>query len=44
VTLHRKGNEALGIWELDRKMKCLQQILADVQEKIIEGTTVKLPF
>lgn len=44
VAWHREWNKTLGIWELDREMKLLQQTLADVQEQIIEGTTVKLPF
>jgi hypothetical protein len=44
VAWHRDWNESLGIWELDREMKALQQTLAAVQEQIIEGCTVKLPF
>ena len=44
VAWHREWNEGLGIWELDREMKDLQQTLAAVQEEIIEGRTVKLPF
>ncbi len=44
VTWHRQWNEGLGIWELDREMKALQQTLNAVQEKIIEGKTVQLPF
>ena len=35
---------SLGIWELDREMKALQQTLSDVQETIIEGKIVALPF
>jgi hypothetical protein len=41
---HREWNQDLGIWELDREMKALQMTLTAVQEKIIEGQTVKLPF
>lgn len=44
VTWHREWNGGLGIWELDREMKELQQTLAAVQEMIIEGKTIKLPF
>ena len=44
VAWHREWNERLGIWELDREMKALQQTLTKVQEEIIEGKTVKLPF
>jgi len=44
VAWHREWNEGLGIWELDKEMKALQQTLAAVQEEIIEGRTVKLPF
>jgi type I restriction enzyme S subunit len=29
---HRKWNQSMGIWELDREMKALQQTLAAVQE------------
>ena len=44
VEWHRDWNKELGIWELDREMKSLQKILADVQEQIIEGRSVRLPF
>lgn len=44
VAWHRKWNDDLGIWELDREMKALQQTLAAVQEEIIEGRAVQLPF
>jgi len=44
VTWHRQWNEDLGIWELDREMKVLQQTLNAVQGKIIEGKSVQLPF
>lgn len=44
VGWHREWNESLGIWELDRELKALQRVLADVQEQIIEGRTVKPPF
>lgn len=44
VAWHREWNESLGIWELDREMKALQQTLATVQEEIIEGRSVKIPL
>ena len=44
VAWHRVWNESLGIWDLDREMKTLQRTLAAVQEKIIEGQTVKIPL
>lgn len=44
VAWHREWNESLGIWELDREMKALQQTLIAVQEEIIEGRTVKIPL
>jgi type I restriction enzyme S subunit len=44
VDWHRRWNENLGIWELDREMKNLQRTLADVQERIIEGKTVEIPL
>lgn len=44
VAWHREWNESLGIWELDREMKTLQQTLAAVQEEIIEGRAVKIPL
>jgi hypothetical protein len=44
VDWHRQWNEVLGVWELDRKMKILQQTLSAVQDKIIEGQAVQLPF
>ena len=44
VAWHREWNESLGIWELDREMKVLQQTLAAVQEEIIEGQSVKIPL
>lgn len=44
VEWHREWNKSLGIWELDKEMKILQQTLNDVQEKIIEGKKVNLPF
>lgn len=43
VSWHRKWNQELGIWELDREMKALQRTLHDVQNKIIEGSDVVLP-
>ena len=44
VAWHREWNEQLGIWELDRELKALQRILRDVQEQIIEGHPVDLPW
>ncbi len=44
VEWHRRWNTNLGIWELDREMKALQATLTNVQEQIIEGKTVKIPF
>jgi hypothetical protein len=44
IEWHQEWNEGLGIWELDREMKQLQATLAEVQEQIIAGRTVKLPF
>lgn len=44
VAWHDEWNESLGIWELDHEMKVLQQTLAAVQEKIIEGQPIQLPF
>jgi hypothetical protein len=44
VAWHREWNEDLGICELDREMKKLQATVAEVQEQIIEGRAVKLPY
>ena len=44
VAWHREWNKTLGIWELDREMKQLQKTLSDVQEQVIEGKSVALPF
>lgn len=41
---HRRWNNMLGVWELDREMKVLQKTLIEVQEKIIKGETVQVPF
>jgi type I restriction enzyme S subunit len=41
---HRRWNTDLGIWELDREMKVLQKVLLKVQDQIIEGKTINLPF
>lgn len=41
---HREWNKSLGIWELDREMKSLQQALIAVQQEIIEGRTVTCPL
>jgi len=44
VDWHRRWNTDLGIWELDREMKVLQKVLLKVQDQIIEGKTINLPF
>jgi hypothetical protein len=44
VAWHREWNEDLGIWELDRELKTLKRTLSEVQERIIEGRTVRVPF
>ena len=44
VEWHKKWNKNLGIWELDREMKTLQQILLAVQEDIINGNSVNIPI
>jgi len=44
VIWHREWNEGLGISELDRELKALQRTLTSVQEQIVEGHSVKLPF
>jgi hypothetical protein len=44
VAWHEEWNENLGIWELDREMKILSRILIDLQEQIISGSAVALPF
>ncbi|MGZ8921266.1 MAG: hypothetical protein ACXW3L_09800 [Limisphaerales bacterium] len=41
---YAERNRTLGIWDLDREMKELQTILLNVQEAIIEGRKVDLPF
>jgi hypothetical protein len=41
---HRKWNESLGIWELDREMKALRRALSDVQDQIIQGAPVNIPL
>lgn len=44
VAWHREWNADLGIWELDRELKVLQRALSAVQEEIIGGRPVPLPF
>ncbi|MEJ7632282.1 MAG: hypothetical protein WKF28_07220 [Rubrobacteraceae bacterium] len=44
VDWHRQWNTNLSIWELDHEMKILQQLLADVQERIIQGQEVRVPL
>lgn len=44
VGWHREWNAALGVWELDRELKVLQQKLAEVQDAIIAGEPVRPPF
>ena len=41
---HNTWNQSLGIWELDREMKALQATLHAVQDQIIRGKTVQVPF
>ena len=41
---HNIWNQTLGIWELDREMKALQTTLHAVQDQIIRGETVQIPF
>ena len=42
VDWHRHWNLELGIWELDREMKVLQNKLQQVQERIIQGKSVEI--
>jgi len=44
VDWHRRCNDSLGIWELDREMKALQGTIGEVQEKIVKGETVEVPI
>jgi hypothetical protein len=44
VVWHREWNRGLGIWELDRELKALQRTLGAVQEGIIEGKSITMPF
>lgn len=44
VDHHRTRNETLGLWELDRDLKGLQNELAAVQTLIIEGKSVAVPL
>lgn len=44
VEWHHCWNSQLGIWELDREMKALQQTLLDVQKRIIDGEEVVVPL
>jgi hypothetical protein len=39
---HRRWNEGLGIWELDREMKTLQAKLEHVQSLIIDGKSIRI--
>jgi hypothetical protein len=41
VEWHRRWNEQLGLWELDREMKRLQLSLAKAQEEVIQGVPVE---
>lgn len=43
VEWHRRRNAGLGIWELDKEIKELQQQLAGLQEQIIQGGPVSIP-
>lgn len=42
VDYHRKWNESLGIYELDRELKILQKHLLDIQSKIINGEDIDI--
>lgn len=42
VQWHRDRNQSLGIWELDKEIKTLQQELLSIQEKIFRGEKVVL--
>lgn len=42
VDWHRRWNETLGIWELEREMKRLQAQLEDIQSQIIDGRPVSI--
>ena len=42
IDWHRRWNDKLGIWELDRDMKALQAQLEKVQAEIIDGKTVHI--
>ena len=42
IAWHRRWNRTLGIWELDRELKLLQRTLAQIQEKVIDGSTAKI--
>ena len=44
IDWHRLWNANLGIWELDREMKVLQNTLNNIQEKIIRGKKVEVPI
>jgi type I restriction enzyme S subunit len=44
VSWHQTRNDDLGIWQLDKEMKALQQELASVQDSIIEGHAVVVPY
>jgi hypothetical protein len=44
IDWHRRWNDNLGIWELDREMKALQSALAEAQNRIIQGQPVKVPL
>lgn len=41
---HQSWNSQLGIWELDREIRNLKKELYNVQEKIIEGEYVEIPY
>lgn len=44
VIWHREWNEGLGIWELDCEAKALKHTLSAVQNEIIKGCVVHIPF
>lgn len=42
IDWHRRWNDSLGVWELNREMKSLQAQLWKVQSDIIDGKTIRI--